>query len=542
MVLVHHQVAGPQVAEVGQEAAQAAAALARVQVHLLREDVPVGQHQQPGLGQLEARGERPHARLESGLGPGREALLSQDLAQALGPATAAEEEHDAAGRAGLEVGHQGLEVAGVGSRRTAGQVLARGAGLEVVQAQGRSGVQALGQRLGRHEGFLRVGQQDARAPGVVGARALVHAAGLLGHGLGLEHHRHGLGEVLPGRTGGAGHQRDEIGQLFPAEAVLEPLEQQRQAALAGEALGQQVAQARGQRAGREDVGQGQQLERVDLLGAALGAGVEAPQALEGVAEELQSHGLLGLGREDVEDAPAARHLARCGDRVLVPVATLVEGLEQDLGRHLLAAAQGHHAGLEQPGRQGRAQQAGGRGHQRAQPAAAGRVQRGGPLQGGLGVALQAAEGSRVGGREEPHGAALAQLLQPGAQVGRHGLEVPLAGRHDEQRLRAQQERDQQPGRALQPREVELAALLEGCAQGLQARRAGQLLEPGAHGRRVRSISPVVERPASSSTRTTRPPAASTTSAPTIVPGAQSAPLTSTSGSRAWRVSSGVSCS
>src|SRR5205814_8757809 len=72
------------------------------------------------------------------------------------------------------------------------------------------------------------------------------------------------------------------------------------------------------------------------------------------------------------------------------------------------------------------------------------------------------------------------------------------------------------------------------------RRGGQ--RRGAHGFRMRATMAVVERPGRSSTRTTRPPAASTSSRPTIASAAQSAPLTSTSGTRAAMISRGVSSS
>ena len=92
---------------------------------------------------------------------------------------------------------------------------------------------------------------------------------------------------------------------------------------------------------------GRVVERVERAAVALGLGVEAAQALDGVAEELEAHGLLAVGREDVEDAAAAGDLAGGRDRVLAPIAALVERLEQDLGRHLVARAHGDDARLEE---------------------------------------------------------------------------------------------------------------------------------------------------------------------------------------------------
>ena len=96
---------------------------------------------------------------------------------------------------------------------------------------------------------------------------------------------------------------------------------------------------------------------VQGLHRALGLGVEDAQALEGVAQELEAHGGVVVRREDVEDAAAPRELAGAGDRVFAPIAALVEGLQEDLGGHLFARAQAHHAGLEQVGSQDGAEEA-----------------------------------------------------------------------------------------------------------------------------------------------------------------------------------------
>ena len=54
-------------------------------------------------------------------------------------------------------------------------------------------------------------------------------------------------------------------------------------------------------------------------------------------QELDADGASRSGGKDVEDAAAAGHLPGAGDRILAPIAALVEGLEEDLRRHLLAA-------------------------------------------------------------------------------------------------------------------------------------------------------------------------------------------------------------
>ena len=118
VLLVDDEVADLEVAEVGEEAAQPAAAPARVEVHLLREDVAVGEHEQPGLGQLEAARERAHARQDARTLADREAVLAQDVREAVGAAGVAEE-HDRGGARRAQVGGQPAHVARVARRRAA---------------------------------------------------------------------------------------------------------------------------------------------------------------------------------------------------------------------------------------------------------------------------------------------------------------------------------------------------------------------------------------------------------------------------------------
>ncbi len=72
---------------------------------------------------------------------------------------------------------------------------------------------------------------------------------------------------------------------------------------------------------------------------ALGVGVEAAEALDGVGEELDPDRLVAIGRKDVEDSPSPRHLARAGHGILTDVASFVQGLEEDLRGHLLAGTE-----------------------------------------------------------------------------------------------------------------------------------------------------------------------------------------------------------
>ena len=169
-------------------------------------------------------------------------------------------------------------------------------------------------------------------------------------------------------------------------------------------------------------------------------GSKRAQALEGVAEELHAHGRVAVGREHVEDAAAAGHLAGRGHRVLAAVAALVERLEQDLRRHLLARRQRHHAGLEQARRQDGTQEAGGGGDQGPEPAAAAR--RAGRRRG----AARRRRGGAARGRARGPGAgkgstapARPGLRREGAQVLRGRLDVLLPRDHHEQGRLAEEE-------------------------------------------------------------------------------------------------------
>ena len=134
------------------------------------------------------------------------------------------------------------------------------------------------------------------------------------------------GTVAPGTSG---QQLDEPLRRQPA---LDGVQERLELAPAGEALSSSARQRLQQRARREQVGERQRLERLERSHGALGVGVEAAQALDVVAEELDPDRLVGVGREDVEDAAAARDLSGRRDRVLARVAALVERLEQDLGQ------------------------------------------------------------------------------------------------------------------------------------------------------------------------------------------------------------------
>ena len=350
--------------------------------------------------------------------------------------------------------------------------------------------------------------------------------------------------MRPGRHRRPGHEGHELGEPLGREPALERLEEGGELAPPREALGEDRGQGRQHGARREDVGEGQRDEGVDRPGGPLRVGVEAAQALHGVAEELDAHRLRPVRGEDVEDAAAPRHLARGGDRVLARVAPFVERLEQDLGRHLVAHAQAHDARLEEVGGEARPEEA--RRRRDEGPGRAGLEESRRPAGRGVGVTGQAAEGRwpRRGKRE--HGALEARLGGEGPQVLRHLLHVALARHHDEEGALGEEERDEAAQRADEAGQGEASRGGEG-ASGLGERaELDEGRQPargrGDHGCRMRSTIAEVERPGTRATRTSRPPAASTSARPTTWSAAQSAPFTSTSGRRVRIASSGVGSS
>ena len=146
------------------------------------------------------------------------------------------------------------------------------------------------------------------------------------------------------------------------------------------------------------------------------------------------------------------------------------------------------------------------------------------------MARQAAVGKRPRRRKRQDVAGKARFRRQAAQVVRGGLDLAVAGDHHQQRRVRQQQREQQAGRAAGTREVQPSRGAETLPRGRDGSRRGDAVGPVRHGCRIRSRIFVVERPSTSGTRTTRPPAASTSSRPTIW-SAQSAPFTSTSRER-----------
>ncbi len=541
VLLVDDQVADLEVAEVREERAQPAAAPACVEVHLLREDVAVGEHEQAGLGHLEAARERPHPRQDARTLADREALLAQDVREAVG-APGVAEEHDRRGARRAQIGRQPVHVARVARRRPRRQVQRFAGRLDLAHLEHGHLRQVGRERLGRDQRLADLGQQTLAAALAVFARPREERLGLLTHGLRLDHHHRAARQVLPRRHGRAGHERQQIDEPLRRQPALERVLEGRQLAPAREALVQHGGERREQRARREEVGERQRFEGFERRRRALRVRVEAAQALHVVAEELDPHGLVGVGREDVEDAAAPRHLAGRRHRILARVAAFVERFEQDLGQELVAHAHLEHARRQQVRREARPQQPEGRRDDGAR--ALGAVQRrGAPGLGAL-VPRQAAEGGRARRRQRQHGA-----LDPGgrgerAQVLRRLLDVALARHQHEERGLGEQQRQERPQRPREARELRTSPSRERLARLAGGGPLHERSEPGGkrHGRRMRSTIPEVERPGTSATRTTRPPAASTSARPTISSAPQSAPFTSTSGTSAFTTASGVSSS
>jgi hypothetical protein len=219
--------------------------------------------------------------------------------------------------------------------------------------------QPLAERRHRDERLLDLGLEGLGSPLPVLARAGVQPLGLRDHGLGLDHRDRGAREVLPRRHRRLRYEGEELDDLVGHEAAVQALEEGPSLAAVFDALGEDRAQRCQGGAGREHVRQGQERELGVRRDRALGLGVEAAEALDRVAQELEADRAVEVGREHIEDPAAPRHLARARDRVFPAVAALVEGLEQDLRRHLLAGPEREHAGLEEPRGERRPQEAGG---------------------------------------------------------------------------------------------------------------------------------------------------------------------------------------
>ena len=185
-----------------------------------------------------------------------------------------------------------------------------------------------------------------------------------------------------------------------------------------------------QLAARRQVGLGQLARQRALVGDR-----ERAQLLELVAEELGAHRMLGIRREDVEDAAAHRELAAAGDHVDPRVGEFDEG-ERERGELVAAAADGR--GRSARARRGPARAAGGRrarSRRRSVGAFAipGRHGRAGCA---VGCRRSRRSGSVARAAGSPRrGRAARRVRQVSAEGIRHGVGLTAGRRDREQRLR-----------------------------------------------------------------------------------------------------------
>ncbi len=553
VVLVDHEVADLEIAEVREEAAGTAAGAPEVEVHLLGEDVAVGEHGEAASRQLEASGEGAHPGEDARPLADRQAPLAEHVLQTVRASGVPEEEHrDRAGP--VEVRGQPPQVARIGGHRPRSEMEAALLGIELTHLD-RGGRDQAGEKgLRAHETLLGLEGKLAPAALAVLAGPLQEGLGLRAHRLGLENRHRALPEMLPGRHGGPRHEGQQLHQAFGNEAAVQALQEGRALAPRREALDEARLQA-GERGARgEDVGKGERGQGLQGFHGALGLGVEGAEALHRVPQELETHRQVAVRGEEIEDPAAPRHLPGGGDGILPNVASLVERLQQDLRRHLLPHAQGQHPRFQQGGGEAGAEKARGGGHDRAQAATAGGQEGRRTAQRGVGVAGKTAVGWGAGRGEGEDRPRAAGFPGQGAEVPGHLVDFLLVGDHDEERRFRQEQGEETPGGSHQARQRDAAVPGEGL-RGLPeavgppqqserafARGGARADRLGPHRRRTLSRIALVERPGTISTRTTRPPAASTSFRPTIASGAQSAPLTSTSGTTARITRSGVGSS
>ena len=545
VLLVDDEVARLEVAEVGQEPPQPAPLAPRVEVHLLREDVPVGEDRERGLGDLEAAGEDADPGQDARALADREAVLAEHVGEAVGAAGVPEEHDGGGGR-----GRGGPRRGGARRRRRWAPAGRRRGRRRLAASTSRTSTRGVAERrASRAARETRASSGSGESPSArrfwsstardqkPRASSRTASGSMTATGPGRE--------VRPRRHGRPGHEGHELGEPLGREPALERLEEGGELAPPREALGQDRGQRRQHGARREDVGEGQRDEGLDRPGGALRVGVEAAQALHGVAEELDAHRLRAVGGEDVEDAAAPGHLARGGDRVLPRVAPLVERLEQDLGRHLVAHAQAHDARLEEVRGEARPEEARRRGDEGAGRAGPGgepppggpRRRRGGAGRGRAAAPAREARARRPRGPPRRRGSA-----GPAPSPPRRAREAPPRG-GGARRGGAGRGRGAGPTRPDSATRPEAARVLRASASapsstsGASQPGAGALTAGGCGPRSRRWSGRARGRPARA-----RPPAASTSARPTTWSAAQSAPFTRTSGRRARIASIGVGSS
>ena len=106
------------------------------------------------------------------------------------------------------------------------------------------------------------------------------------------------------------------------------------------------------RVGEQQLAAAGRVELVDGVGGALVGDGERAQLADLVAPELDAHGVLGGGREDVDDAAAHRELAARGDHLDPRVGQLDEAHEQGVEVVGVADAQADRVERAQAGGDG----------------------------------------------------------------------------------------------------------------------------------------------------------------------------------------------
>ena len=88
-------------------------------------------------------------------------------------------------------------------------------------------------------------------------------------------------------------------------------------------------------------------EIVERAGRALGQRVEAAEALQRVAEEIEADRLRRASRKEIDDAAADRELARLAHRLGAAIAVVAQEALQPVERDAAAGAECQHAAVEQ---------------------------------------------------------------------------------------------------------------------------------------------------------------------------------------------------
>ncbi len=118
---------------------------------------------------------------------------------------------------------------------------------------------------------------------------------------------------------------------------------------------------------QEHLADRQEVEPPDRPERALGQGVEGPDALQQVAEQIEPERLLGAGRVDVDDAAADRVFAGLHDRAAAPVAVMGEAAQQAVAIDPLAGRGAEQAAADDLGRRHLLQEGVDRRHDQARP-------------------------------------------------------------------------------------------------------------------------------------------------------------------------------